>query len=265
MENMIKEGRTRREFLKGAGAVMAGGVVVGVVGNQLACEELPAGVANWWTSGSAPLGHAPEAEAYIVYDKEKCAGCFVCQMACATAHEGVSSLSLGRMQRARTPLGHFPDDVMMQVCRQCVEPVCIEACPSGAFFIDPDNGNTRTVDRQACADYQVSISPNVCQLCVEACPYPPSMAIWNPTYTSHGGVSIKGVAMVCDLCKYAPNFNEEGGVNGKQACIEACPARDIKLVHEVPSQTGNEGYDVNLRTSEWANILKREWPVQWPG
>ena len=259
MENVITEGRTRREFLKGAGAVVAGGVVVGVVGSQLACEELP-GVATWWTPGSSRMSHAPAAEAYIVYDREKCAGCFMCVMACSTVHEGVSSVSLGRMTRHRDVFGRFPDDIQLQVCRQCVEPPCIEACPSGAFHVDPDNGNTRTVDRDVCADYQVSISPDVCQACVEACPYPPSQAIWNPRVKSQGGVAIKGVAMVCDLCKYAPYFNQEGGVNGKQACIEACPARDIRLVKDIPKQTGNEGYDVNLRTKEWDYILLRQWP-----
>ena len=117
MENIIKEGRTRREFLKGAGAVVAGGVVVGVVGSQLACEELP-GVANWWTAGSAPAAMAPKAAAYLVYDQLKCDGCNTCVLACSAVHEGVQSLSLGRLQIAKNPHGQFPEDVKVQVCRE---------------------------------------------------------------------------------------------------------------------------------------------------
>jgi|DeeseametaMP2100_FD_k123_70193_1 protein NrfC len=256
MENIIKEGRTRREFLKGAGAVMAGGVVVGVVGSQLACEELP-GVANWWTAGSAPAAMAPKAAAYLVYDQLKCDGCNTCVLACSAVHEGVQSLSLGRLQIAKNPHGQFPEDIKVQVCRQCVYAPCVEVCPSGALHADPDNGNIRTVDEGVCADYQRSISPNVCRLCADNCPYTPSMAIWKPIT---GQSDIQGVAMLCDLCKSAPNWSETGGIDGKQACVEACPERMLKVIKTVPSQFEDEGYNLNFRTAEWDNLMNYSWP-----
>lgn len=236
MENVIKEGRTRREFLKGAGAVVAGGVVVGVVGSQLSCEEVPGAVG------------VAAANAYLVHDSHKCATCLTCVLTCATVHEGKANLSLGRLQRVGNSFGHFPGDVKLMDCRQCVYVPCIDACPSGAFYVDADNGNTRTVDEAKCAEYQESIAPDVCQLCIEACPYVPAIAVWNHEY----GQGIDGVAMVCDLCNDAPYWSEEGGVDGKQACVEACPMRAIKLVKEEPSQLDTEGYDVNLRNEHWA-------------
>ena len=240
MENIIKEGRTRRDFLKGAGAVVAGGVVVGVVGSQLSCEDGQLAVADWWTPDSDPLNLAPKAEAYLVWDSLKCMQCLSCVASCAVAYEGETNHSLARLARIMDPYEHFPGAIL-QSCRQCVYPTCVEVCPSGAFHVDADNGNTRTVDEGVCADYQASIAPDVCQLCVNACPFQPSMAIWNHK---------KGVAMVCDLCKNAPYW-EGGGANGKQACVMSCPLNAIQLVHEVPSQKDSKGYDVNLRSEAW--------------
>lgn len=251
MENIINESRTRRDFLKGAGAVVAGGVVVGVVGSQLACEQLP-GVADWWTADSSGLSLAPNAEGYLMHDTQKCAHCLTCMMTCSAAHEGVNNPSLSRRQVSANPFGQFPVDVSIMDCRQCVYPACVEACPSGAFHTDPDNGNTRTVNEGACADYQASISPDVCELCVQACPYIPSVAIWKPV---SGQAGVTGVAMVCDLCNDAPYWSKTGGVNGDQACVDNCPMRAIKLVKVVPSQLDTEGYDVNLRTSAWREVL----------
>ncbi len=250
MENIIKEGRTRREFLKGAGAVVAGGVVVGVVGSQLSCEEVP-GTVNWWTPGSAPLTLAPLAEGYLVHDTRKCASCLNCMMACATVHEGVSNLSLSRRQVFANIYESWPNDINIMDCRQCVYPACIEACPSGAFHANPDNGNVRTIDEGTCADYQASIAPDVCRLCIEACPYVPSIAVWKPV----DGQGIEGVAMVCDLCYDAPYWSEEGGVDGKQACVEVCPMKAIRMVKEVPSQMDEEGYNVDLRAGHFMDLV----------
>jgi protein NrfC len=44
----------------------------------------------------------------------------------------------------------------------------------------------------------------------------------------------------------APYWSETGGPAGKQGCVEVCPAKALKLVKEVPSQTDVAGYDVNL-------------------
>lgn len=249
MENIIKEGRTRREFLKGAGAVVAGGVVVGVVGSQLSCEELP-GVANWWTPDSNPLTLAPRAKAYLVHDSIKCDNCKSCMSACSLANYGKGSQALSRRQVVHSSWDQGPGDVRQTDCRQCTEVPCIEVCPSGAFHVDTDNGNTRTIDEQTCADYQISIAPDVCQLCITACPYMPSRTIWNDEI----GQGIQGVAAVCDLCKSAPYW-EGGGFDGTQACVSVCPMQAIALVNVTPDQRDNVGYAVNLRTENWDAVM----------
>jgi protein NrfC len=249
MENIITEGRTRRDFLKGAGAVVAGGVVVGVVGSQLSCEELPGVggvVPEWWTPGSDRLTLPPASEGYLVYDLEKCASCQSCMLTCSLVHEGKENLSYARTQRPYDTFGRFPYDVQEQFCRQCVYTPCIEACPSGAYHVDAANGNVRRIDEAACADYQASIAPATCQQCLDACAYEPTRVIWNHE---------KGVAMVCDLCIDAPYFGEAGGPNGKQACVEVCPLRCIRLVNEVPDQRDDAGYDLNMRTSNWLESI----------
>ena len=50
----------------------------------------------------------------------------------------------------------------------------------------------------------------------------------------------------CDLCADAAYWSEKGGPDGKQGCVEVCPAKALKLVREAPSQTDVAGYDINL-------------------
>jgi len=51
-------------------------------------------------------------------------------------------------------------------------------------------------------------------------------------------------ATKCDLCTNTPFFNRKGGVDGAQACVEACPKKVLKVVDKLPLETG--GYEVDL-------------------
>jgi len=188
----------------------------------------------------------PLSEGYLVYDSKKCAGCFTCMMACSAVHEGKASASLSRLQISRDSFGRFPEDLQMNLCRQCVDPLCVKVCLMGACHVDNANGNVRVIDELKCTG---------CQLCIQACPYIPHRPIWNAE---------KKVALKCDLCINTPYWSEEGGVNGKQACVEVCPTRCLKLVKQVPSQSDDEGYDVNLRTAEWGYLIANKWPDKQP-
>jgi Fe-S-cluster-containing dehydrogenase component len=79
-------------------------------------------------------------------------------------------------------------------------------------------------------------------MCVTACPYTPSSIIWNFE---------KGVAQKCDLCIDTPYWNEKGGADGMQACVENCPMEAIRFTGEIPTQIGDMGYKVNLRGEGW--------------
>ncbi len=176
----------------------------------------------------------PAAEGYIVVDPRKCCGCQTCMMACSLVHEGKINTKLARTQVIQDPYGHYPDDIDVHQCRQCVYPACVVACPvPGALFVDTDNGNVRRVDKSKCIG---------CQLCVPACPFTPSRVIWDFE---------EQVAQICDLCLNTPHWNEKGGSGGKQACVEVCPMEAMKLTREVPTQIGDSGYKVNLRGEGW--------------
>jgi len=155
-------------------------------------------------------------------------------LACSLTYEGVTNPSLSRIQIIQSSFKPFPEDITISICRQCANPLCVKACPTGALRVDGDHGNVRIVDETLC---------DGCRACIEACPYTPSRIIWNPE---------RNVATKCDLCAGARYGMEEGGPDGKQACVEVCPMRAITVVNKVPRQRGDEGYHVNLRNEHWA-------------
>lgn len=175
----------------------------------------------------------PSSDGYLVADRKKCAGCIACMLACSLVHEGETDLSLSRIQIVQNTWACFPEDIYLAICRQCVSPECVEACPTGALYVDAANGNVRAVDESLC---------NGCRVCIDACPFVPSRMVWNPE---------RDVAVKCDLCLNTPHWGEKGGPHGKQACVEVCPMRALKVIHEVPQQEGEAGYDVNMRNEHW--------------
>lgn len=180
------------------------------------------------------LEQIPACKGYIVVDPKKCCGCQTCMMACSLVHEGKINTKLARIQVIQNPYGHYPDDIDVHQCRQCIFPECLVACPvPDAIFIDTENGNVRRIDKSKCIG---------CQRCVPACPFTPSRIIWNFE---------EGVAQKCDLCVDTPYWSERGGPDGKQACVEVCPMEAIKVVKEIPTQIGDLGYKINLRGEGW--------------
>ncbi len=208
----------RREFLIGSGAAAAAGA--------LACTSASAAVtmaAEQKTSYAASQG-------YLVYDSRLCLGCQSCMFACSMTHEGEANPSLSRIQiiRDAPSFTKYPYDVVLSVCRQCVTPLCVQNCPVGACYVDAKNGNIRRIDQAKCIG---------CQTCIKSCPQRPHRTIWN---------SAKNKSTKCDLCADAPYWSQKGGPDGKQACVETCAAKALKLVAEAPPQQDISGYDVNL-------------------
>lgn len=212
-----KKSVLRRDFLRTSGVAIAAGALA-----------VPASLADTLTQ-TATLSCAAST-GYLVYDSRLCLGCQSCMYACSMTHEGVASPSLSRIQIIKdapsfTP---YPYDITMAVCRQCVTPLCVQNCPTGACHADAAHGNIRMIDQSKCIG---------CQRCIQACPQRPHRPVWNPA---------KGKAAKCDLCADAPFWSQAGGPTGHQACIETCPVKALKLVREAPSQTDIAGYDVDL-------------------
>lgn len=224
MTESTKTGKTgnqvlRRDFLRGSGAVIAAGTLgVGVSG--MAAEASPQAAAKPY----------PKSAAYIVYDSRVCLGCQSCMFACSMTHEGKANPSLSRIQiiRDAPSFTKYPYDVVLSPCRQCVSPLCVQNCPTGACHVDEANGNIRRIDQSKCIG---------CKRCIQSCPHKPHRTIWDFT---------KKKSTKCDLCLDAPFWSEKGGPGGKQACIETCPVKALKLVTEAPEQEDIDGYEVNL-------------------
>jgi len=147
---------SRREFLK-----ISGNMAV-LIGTGGALKEFV-----WLRNGIAAI---PASEGYLLVDTKKCQGCLTCMLACSLSHEGEESLSLSRIQILQNPFEGYPDDLAISQCRQCVDPKCVEACPTDALFVDKEHGNIRRIDETKCIG---------CESCIEACPYTPSRSSWD--------------------------------------------------------------------------------------
>ena len=213
----------RRDFLAAGSAAIA-------VGALTVCtpEAIAAPLPQTATTTAKPTYEA--STGYIVYDSRLCLGCQSCMFACSMTHEGMANPSLSRIQIVRDApsFTKYPYDIVMSVCRQCVSPLCVQNCPTNACHVDAANGNVRRIDQSKCIG---------CKRCINSCPQRPHRTVWDPA---------KKKSTKCDLCADAPYWSQEGGPGGKQACIETCSVKALKLVKEAPSQLDVAGYDVNL-------------------
>ena len=234
MKPSFSEGISRRKFLRYSGITIAGTVVIGP--SLTGCSGPSEGPQTYLEMTAEERSRKQACAGYILIDTRKCMGCLTCMIGCSMVHEGEMNLSLSRIQVTQNNFGRFPEDISLSQCRQCLSPACVDACPEAALTIDKTKGYLRHVDKEKCIG---------CMSCVEACNYEPSRAIWNFE---------KGYACKCDLCTDTPFWSEDGGLSGKQACVELCPVGAIKFSSRVPLQDGNTGYDVNLRDRNWDDL-----------
>ena len=208
-EDVREIGISRRSFLRLTGTAGIG-LTIGL---------------TWLEDGVAAI---PASEGYLLVDTRKCSGCNTCMLGCSLAHEGKANLSNSRIQVIQSSFMHFPNDLTLEQCRQCVSAVCIKSCPTGALSVDVNNGNVRRIDREKCIG---------CLQCLRTCPHIPSRIAWN---------SETQKALICDLCADTPFWNERGGPTGKQLYVELCPYGAISVTHRIPAQQGKKGYKVDI-------------------
>jgi protein NrfC len=218
VEDARKKKFSRRDFVVGSGTALAGG----------ALAVYTPGTASAESAAAKENSAYPLSKRYLIYDSRHCAGCMSCMFACSMVHEGVSSLSLSRIQVTRAILAKYPSDIQINVCRQCPEPMCVMNCPTGACHVSDANGNVRMIDSEKCIG---------CGTCLQACPHTPHRTIWNPGANK---------STKCDLCVNTPYFQKKGGPFDNQACVSTCPSGALKLVSELPLQADASGYDLNF-------------------
>lgn len=128
----------------------------------------------------------------LTVDLKKCVGCVICELVCSFNRHKIfnpkrSSIRVVKMDRIMLDVPMF--------CRQCLKPICVEACPENALKKD-DTGIVK-VDEEACRG---------CGLCVDACIV--------------GAISldpIAGIPNICDLC------------GGDPECVKWCPTKAISF------------------------------------
>lgn len=128
----------------------------------------------------------------IVVNEKVCSGCLSCVTTCSIKHEGYVSLKGGRVQVQLNP---FSSTNVIQICRHCRKPPCLEACSTGALSLD-SQGMVR-VDYELC---------DGCKECIEACPF--EAMFWNP---------ISKQVIKCDLC------------GGDPQCVRVCPTDALTI------------------------------------
>lgn len=205
----------RRNFMRATGAAGLAGVVAG----------------SFFLPGKLQAMH--DSKGFLVVDLDKCQGCGSCMMACSLGHHGASSQSLSRIQIQQDPFADYPGDIFIAPCHQCEDAPCVQACPVAANRPALALGNVRMIDQDRCIG---------CEQCIDACQFTPSRIQWDPKLHK---------AQKCDLCTDAPYLGEKGGIGGTQACVRVCPVKAISFTTEMPDQTREDSYQINLRGKGW--------------
>ena len=142
----------------------------------------------------------------VICDEEYCIGCKLCSVYCVTSHSRYDDPVLaykreGLSGQERSRLQEWGAASATSRCRHCEDPLCVQACLTGALHRDPESGVVLH-DEDKCV---------VCGTCMLACPL--------------GGIvrqDKKKIIKKCDLC------------NGRSepACVANCPNGALKVVEE---------------------------------
>ncbi|MFX0046299.1 MAG: 4Fe-4S dicluster domain-containing protein [Candidatus Hermodarchaeota archaeon] len=148
----------------------------------------------------------------IFIDREKCIGCYTCQIACKSEH-GLAPYptqppvgdpegpELIRVHRVGPKIHNNKAYLYFQPfsCMHCLDAPCIRACPRSAIHKDGDTGIT-LVDESKCIG---------CKFCLWVCPY------GAPQF-------FDGKLKLCNLCIHRLKEGEK-----QTACEAVCQARAI--------------------------------------
>lgn len=136
-------------------------------------------------------------------DLDACTGCKACVVACHNLN-GLDTDELWRTVglvhggTAKAPV----QQTVTTSCHHCVEPACMQGCPTKAYEKDPVTGIVKHLDDQCFG----------CQYCTLMCPYDA------PKYNAE-----RGIVRKCDMCSDRLSHGEA------PACVQACPNGAIAI------------------------------------
>ena len=190
----------------------------------------------------------------FVIDVDRCIGCKGCQVACKVEN----SVSLGSCRnpvKTIGPVGEYPNIQMYflpTMCQQCENPTCVEVCPTGASYVNHEDGSI-LIDQTICIG---------CKSCNNACPYQAN------TFNEE--------LRVMDKCTMCIQRREQGEV---PACVMNCCGGALHVgdvndpdseVSRLLRETGEEHiYQLRdfgnhpsvryiLRNDKWIDVLPQE-------
>lgn len=134
-------------------------------------------------------------------DSKGCYGCKTCSVACAQEKQLPDEVYIRQVKEIKQDSPNKSWSFMSLSCNHCDNPVCVEACPVGAYS-KLENGIV-IQNHEACIG---------CQSCIDACPYKA------PQFAADEKKVYK-----CDLCRDRLERNEN------PACVNACPGRYIEF------------------------------------
>lgn len=134
---------------------------------------------------------------------DRCSGCKACVTACHSLNgldpdETWRDVGLLIGGSSRLPVVQH----VTTACHHCVDPGCMNACPTLAYEKDARTGIVKHLDDQCFG----------CQYCVLACPY--DVPKYSPS---------RGIVRKCDMCSSRLSAGEA------PACVQACPHEAIRI------------------------------------
>ncbi len=135
----------------------------------------------------------------LVINLDRCTGCESCIESCKYENGLPLGIFFNRVMQIG-PTGTYPNIERYNLpvqCQQCTHARCVEVCPTGASYRDPESGVV-LVNTSKCIG---------CQYCIYACPYGVR------TFDQHEGVVKK-----CTLCQHLTANGK-----GEPACVHNCP------------------------------------------
>jgi len=227
------ENPSRRQFLKGAGALAIVGALSGVAGI--------ATLGGMKKVAGAEKMNMPETDRQwvMVIDLRRCDGCKACTTACQKEHYLHPEQEWIKVYKLEGPSGQKYN--LPKPCMQCEDAPCVRVCPVKATFKTSDG--VTLVDANKCIG---------CRMCMAACPYASRYFNWKDSLPVPSTLAKptpefpvpqqKGTVGKCEFCLHDVRAGK------LPACVRACEMRALWFGDKVADLAANPDEVVKLST-----------------